>query len=107
MARKLKNNGLYSIMQVAKRAYWPRGMPVTDIVQDLGQEYGSRRTMKSTMPGEHLFVTTYWDLKTKVLISTCSSTVDGGERRFRGVDGQVVEVIRPRVFDDYETNKSK
>lgn len=25
MARELRDNGLYSIMQVAKRAYWPTG----------------------------------------------------------------------------------
>ncbi|CEP09914.1 hypothetical protein, partial, partial [Parasitella parasitica] len=36
MVRAVKAYGLYSIMQVKKKRYWPRGMPVDDMVQPLG-----------------------------------------------------------------------
>lgn len=107
MARKLMENGLQSIMQVAKRAYWPRGMPTTDIVQSLGPNYGDVKCMKSTVPGENMFVVAYRDLKAKALVSTCSTTTAGMKRKFKDKEGTMHEVIRPEVFDDYETNKSK
>ncbi|KAG2194116.1 hypothetical protein INT47_003059 [Mucor saturninus] len=63
MARKRLEVGLHSIMQVCKRLYWPKGMPTTDIVQSLGPEYSSSLFMKLTVPGEHLFVGAFRDLK--------------------------------------------
>ncbi|CAO3596944.1 unnamed protein product [Absidia cylindrospora] len=106
MARKLMGKRLHSIMQVAKRAYWPRGMPTTDIVQSLGPTYGDIKCMKSTVPGENMFVVTYRDLKAKALVSTYSTTIAGMKRKFRDKEGTMHEVIKTQVFDDYETNKS-
>lgn len=108
MARKLYETGLHSIMQVAKRAYWPRGMPVDDIVQAVGPNYGDMRSMVSTTVGDPVFVVTYRDLKCKALVSTCSTTLPGSTREFRSPStGEMIQVVRPRVFDDYENNKSK
>ncbi|SAL95656.1 hypothetical protein, partial, partial [Absidia glauca] len=107
MAWKLMAVGLHSIMQVCKRLYWPKGMPAADIVQALGPEFGSKVFMKSTVPGEHLFVGAFRDLKVKALVSTCGTTTDGNIRRFWDPNGkQWVEVVRPKVFDEYESNKS-
>lgn len=107
MARKLMDVGLHSIMQVCKRMYWPKGMPSTDIVQALGPEYGSKVFLKSTVPGEHLFVGAFRDLKAKALVATCGTTTDGAMRSFRDPNGVGrVSVVRPKVFDEYESNKS-
>ncbi|KAG2190743.1 hypothetical protein INT47_012160 [Mucor saturninus] len=82
MARKLMEVGLHSIMQVSKRFYWRK------------------------VPGEHLFVSAFRDLKVKALVSTCSRTTNGNIRRFVDpVRKELVEVARPRVFDEYETSK--
>lgn len=108
MARQLKEHGLYSIMQVAKRAYWPNGMPMVDMVQNLGTEYGSYKSMVSTVPGESMMVVSFRDLKAKAIVSTCGVTAEGKTRRFRDpTNGVMVEVKRPKVFDEYEENKSK
>ena len=56
MVSTLMNVGLYSIMQVVKRAHWPRGMPETDIVLCLDKEYGSCFTMKKDLDSGRIFV---------------------------------------------------
>lgn len=56
MARKLLQTGLHSIMQVAKLAYWPKWMPVEDIVQAVGLSYGGVKSMVSTTINDPVFV---------------------------------------------------
>lgn len=108
MARELRDNGLYSIMQVAKRAYWPTGMPVADIIETLGADYISYNSMISKDTNENLVAVSFRDLKVKAIIATCGVTTRGKIRRFRNINtGEMVEVVRPKVFDEYEENKSK
>ena len=84
MARKLYDLGLRSIMQVAKSAYWPREMPINDIVQALGPEYGDVRSMVSPNARDPFYVVTCRDLKcSNALVATCSTTMPGGWRYFR------------------------
>ncbi|CEP11427.1 hypothetical protein [Parasitella parasitica] len=64
--------GLYSIMQVAKRRYWPRGMPATDIVEHTDSETGSYFIMRNQQRG--MFVCAFRHLKVKAFISSCETT---------------------------------
>lgn len=108
MARQLKEYGQYSIMHVAKCAYWPTGMSVEDMVQTLGIEYGSYKLMISTVPGESMMVVSFRNLKTEAIVSICGVTVEGKNRRFKDPSSDsIVENKRPKVFDEYEENKSK
>ncbi|SAM00611.1 hypothetical protein [Absidia glauca] len=75
--------------------FWPKGMPAADIVQALEPGNGSKVFMRSTVPGEYLFVGAFRDLKVKALVSTCGTTTDGNVRRFWDPNGQAwVEVVR-------------
>ncbi|CEP13575.1 hypothetical protein, partial, partial [Parasitella parasitica] len=47
IVRALKDVGLFSIMQVKKKSYWPRGMPMKDMVGSLGEEVGDVKVVKS------------------------------------------------------------
>ncbi|SAL99586.1 hypothetical protein [Absidia glauca] len=107
MARKLMVSDFTPSCKFVKRLHWPKGMPAADTVQELGPGYGSKIFMKSTVPGEHLFVGAFRDLKVKALVSTCGTTIDGNIRRFWDPNGKEwVEVVRPKVFDEYESYKS-
>ncbi|CAO3656221.1 unnamed protein product [Mucor hiemalis] len=82
-------------------------MPVFDMVQTLGTEYGSYKSMVSTLPNERLIAISFRDLKTKAIVATCGVTTEGKTRRFRNPDtGEMVEVKHPKVFDEYAENKS-
>ncbi|CEP07628.1 hypothetical protein, partial, partial [Parasitella parasitica] len=104
MTTMLTELGLYSIMQIAKRRYWPRGMPTTDVVEHTDSEPGSFFTMKNQQRG--MFVTTFRHLKVKAFISSCGTTRLSGscavEHR-----GQIKQFERPAVVDEYEKHKSK
>lgn len=75
MIRELTTFRLYSIMQVKKRRYWPRGMPEHDILQELGPTFGNYVCYKSTV--DDLFVTALRDRQPKVVISNCGVTTLG------------------------------
>ncbi|KAI7889555.1 uncharacterized protein EV154DRAFT_482996 [Mucor mucedo] len=45
-------------------------------------KYGSSLFMKPIVPGEHLSVGAFRDLKVKALVSNCSTTTNGNIRRF-------------------------
>lgn len=107
MTMMLSELGLYSIMQVTKRRYWPRGMPSTDIVEQVEGEYGSHFTMKKESSNHKLFVCAYRDQKVKAFVSSCGTTRLTGERSFIGSGGNVVTILRPEVVQEYETHKSK
>lgn len=105
MTIKLLDQGLFSIMQVTKRAYWPRGMPSIDIIQCLRPERGSSAAMwKMDDSGRTIFVCSYRDRKAKALISSCSTT-SLTTQSYQDSNGSVLH--RPQVFQDYESQKSK
>ncbi|KAG2193134.1 hypothetical protein INT47_006434 [Mucor saturninus] len=104
MTTKLLDQGLFSIMQVNKRAYWPRGMPSTDIIQCLCPERNSFAAMsKVDDSGRTIFVCLYRDKKAKALISSCSTTTPSTQF-YQDSNGSVLR--RPQIFQDYETQKS-
>ncbi|CEP15479.1 hypothetical protein [Parasitella parasitica] len=94
--------GLYYIMQVAKRRYWPRGMPTTDVVEHTDNEPGSIFTMKNQQRG--LLVTTFRHLKVKAFISSCGTTRLSGSCAVEH-KGQIKQFARPAVVDEYEKHK--
>jgi hypothetical protein len=107
MITMLSGLGLYSIMQVTKRRFWPRGMPSVDIVSQLESPYGSSYTMhKFDGQGNKFFLCAYRDQKAKALVSSGSTTRIAGERHFVDNSRQVV-IKRSEVFEEYETHKSK
>ncbi|KAG2209616.1 hypothetical protein INT45_013877 [Circinella minor] len=73
MVRDMKNyHRLFSIMQVKKRLYYPKGMPKPDILQQLDKEFG--RTLTYISLKDDVFVTALRDLKPKLVIANCSVT---------------------------------
>jgi hypothetical protein len=107
---EMRYHGLYSIMQVCKRRYWPRGMPKdVDMISDLGKEFGSTLSMvRITETGGVLIAASYRDKKVKAIVGTCSTTTNASNKRtFRDANGRKVTIDRPRIFDEYETKKSK
>ncbi|KAG2192937.1 hypothetical protein INT47_001301 [Mucor saturninus] len=84
MTYVLLDHGLFSIMQVVKRKYWPRGMPSNDVICFLGAERGSHYTaVKQDEHGRPILIRSYIDRS-----------------------GQQRELRRPQVIDDYEEHKS-
>ncbi|EPB91415.1 hypothetical protein HMPREF1544_01737 [Mucor circinelloides 1006PhL] len=107
MTAMLSDLGLYSIMQVTKRRYWPRGMPVTDIVEQLESAHGSHYTMKKNSGSGTMFVCSYRDRRVKAFISSCGTTSRlGGQRTSVSSGSLEVAVSRPNVVNEYETHKS-
>ncbi|KAL1933931.1 hypothetical protein VTP01DRAFT_8021 [Rhizomucor pusillus] len=105
MVREMKKHGLFSIMQVKKRRYWPRGMPANDILDALGEEFGDFVCMKSTV--DEVFVTALRDRQPKVVISNCGVTTRSDEviRRYFAEERDFRSMCRPAVYDEYEKNK--
>lgn len=99
MTAMLGGLGLYSIMQVTKRRFWPRGMPRTDIVQQVESALGSHYTMKKDLDHCKIFTCAHRDKKIKAFISSCSTT--------RIILEQASTVQRLEVVHEYETHKSK
>lgn len=105
LAIKFRDRGLYSIMQVVKRAYWPKGMPRQDIIQALPKTRGQSVSMSKLVDyqGRPLLACAYMDRVPKALVSTCSTTCPT-TRSYSGYNGEVLR--RPQVFEDYESHKS-
>ncbi|CEP16615.1 hypothetical protein [Parasitella parasitica] len=92
-----------SIMQVAKRRYWPRSMPTTDVVEHTDIEPGSFFTMKNQQRG--MFVTSFRHLKVKAFISSCGTTRLSGSCAVEP-KGKIKQFARPAAIDGYEKHKS-
>ncbi|KAL7312849.1 phosphatidylinositol-binding protein scs2, variant 2 [Mucor circinelloides] len=109
MTAMLSDLGLYSIMQVTKRRYWPRGMPVTDIVEQLEPAHcSSHYTMKKNSSSRTLFVCSYRDRRVKAFISSCGTTSRlDGQRTSVSYGSLEVAVSHPNFVNEYETHKSK
>lgn len=54
MVRAMREHGLYSIMQMKKRRYWPRAMPDIDILEALGRNFGDTVCFKSTVDNVYI-----------------------------------------------------
>lgn len=102
MVMALKARGLYSIMAVKTRPYWPRGMPDDHILESLGEEFGSVATRVNV--AEKVFLAALRDRKPKVVIANCSTT-NPGSSLSRYIDGSRKTMRPPHVFDEYEENK--
>lgn len=107
MTTMLSDLGLYSIMQITKRRYWPRGMPITDIVEQVEEADGSFYTMKKDSGSGKIFTCAYRDKKVKAFISSCGTTRLTGQRTFIGSGGHLVTIQRPAVVGEYESHKSE
>jgi hypothetical protein len=83
MVRALKEQGLFSIMQVKKKRYWPRGMPAEDIISSLGMTLGDSQCLKSRT--DCIFLVALRDIKPKCVIASAGS-VSPGETVTRWVD---------------------
>jgi hypothetical protein len=104
----LQKLGLYSIMHVTKRRYWPRGMPSTDITQQVEDSQGSHYTMyKRCNDGEKIFTCAYRDTKIKAFVSSCGTTILDHYKSIQGRDGSLTDIKRPQVVSEYEMHKSK
>ncbi|CEP13578.1 hypothetical protein [Parasitella parasitica] len=73
MVCALKDVGLFSIMQVKKKRYWPRGMPMEDMVGSLGEEVGDVKVVKSRI--DSVFIASLRDKKLKSVIANAGSTL--------------------------------
>ncbi|KAK4514532.1 uncharacterized protein ATC70_002130 [Mucor velutinosus] len=108
MVKMLFKLGLFFIMQVCKRRYWPRGMPQTDIVEKVEEAYGSCYTMSKCLGnGSSLFTCDYRDQKVKAFVSSCSTTILTGKKVLEGTHVRIITIQRPEVAEEYETHKSK
>ncbi|KAG2204322.1 hypothetical protein INT47_009364 [Mucor saturninus] len=105
---EIPDHGLHSIMQVAKRMYWPRGMPCNYIIQCLRTERDSYVAMsKSDHNGHNILACVFNNKKAKVLVLSCStSMLSNVPHTYKGSNGQNVTMTRPQVFYDYESHKS-
>ncbi|CEP16929.1 hypothetical protein [Parasitella parasitica] len=96
-------------MQVAKRRYWPRGMPSTDIVEQVEALRGSHYfTMKKTTDDGNtiFFACAYRDLGVKTFISSCGTTSLVGYKNIVEPNGSVTMIKRPQIVREWEEHKS-
>ncbi|CEG63121.1 hypothetical protein RMATCC62417_00323 [Rhizopus microsporus] len=87
MVSMLMNHGLYSIMQVTKRRYWPQGMLETGIVESVDANYGGCFTMKKDTANGKMFVCAFRAQKVKAFVSSCGTARLTGEKTFKSSDG--------------------
>lgn len=102
MVRTLRERGLFSIMHVKKKRYWPKSMPDQDLLSILGEEFGSTACLKSLTDG--IFVAAVRDRQPKVVIASCGTTLPGSTIQ-RNINGTVMTMQRPAVFDIFEEGK--
>ncbi|KAJ8651753.1 hypothetical protein O0I10_012680 [Lichtheimia ornata] len=107
VAAALRKKGLYSIMALKKRKYWPRNVP-KDIIDNLPGTYGSHVCKVATIDAVPMFIAALRDRKPQCLISTCSSTIPGSIVSHvvkENNQSRRVEFQRAVVFDDYNAAK--
>ncbi|KAJ8652095.1 hypothetical protein O0I10_012282 [Lichtheimia ornata] len=103
----LRKKGLYSILALKKRKYWPRNVP-SDIIDNLPSIYGSHVCKVKTIDDVPMFVAALRDRKPQCLISTCSTTLPGSVVSHIVKDNNQsrrVTFQRPVVFDEYHAAK--
>ncbi|KAG2194176.1 hypothetical protein INT46_002212 [Mucor plumbeus] len=94
--------GMRKLTATIKRLcrYWPRGIPTTDIVEQVEEAHGSFYVMKKDSSSVKIFTCAYRDKKVKAFILSCGTT------KLAGSGGNQVTIQRPAVVDEYETHKS-
>lgn len=107
MTSVLMDHGLYPIMQVTKRRYWPQGMPETDTVGSVNASYCSYYTMKKDGSNRKMSVCAFRAQKVKAFVSLCGATRLIGETTFKSSDSNLVTIKRSDVVDGYERHKSR
>lgn len=101
----LYKHGLYSILQLKKRRYWPRNIP-HDITDALGSDYGSFISRIGKSDDVELTLCSIRDRKNIVLLASCSTTNLKTEiNRYIKGHGNV-KFTRPAVFDEYNEYRS-
>ncbi|CAG8829392.1 38375_t:CDS:2, partial [Gigaspora margarita] len=101
----LHKYGLYSILQLKKRRYWPKNIPpnITDILED---EYGSINSRKRKFDDVDLILCSLHDRKDIVLLSNCSTTSLKSEiKRYIKGHGNV-KFMKPALFDEFNEYRS-
>ncbi|CAG8819695.1 41709_t:CDS:2, partial [Gigaspora margarita] len=97
--------GLYSILQLKKRRYWPKNIP-SDITSALNNDYGSSISRVRKLDGIDLTVCSIRDRKNIVLLSNCSITSPGTEIT-RYIEGHgSIKFQRPTIFDEFNEFRS-
>ncbi|CAG8774011.1 5154_t:CDS:1, partial [Ambispora leptoticha] len=101
----LHSHGLYSILQIKKRRYWPKNIP-HDITDALEDEYGSFVSRTCKINSTDLTVCSIRDRKDIVLLASCSTTVPRSEIKRYIKDFGDVTFHRPVVIDEFCACKS-
>lgn len=97
--------GLYSILQIKKRRYWPKNIP-SDITAVLEESYGSFNSRTRKLDGVGLTLCSIRDRKDMVLLASCSTTNLKTEvNRYIKNYGNV-KFLRPVIFDEYNEYRS-
>jgi Transposase IS4 len=109
LATSLYQRGLFSILQVKKRQYWPKNIP-GEAANELSDVYGSTQFRVTNYEGIRMFFAALRDRKPVYLLATCSTTAPGQEvthvikdKKGRSSD---VTFVRPVVFDDYSKGRN-
>ncbi|KAG0010436.1 hypothetical protein BGZ82_003455, partial [Podila clonocystis] len=107
----LMEKGLFSVMHVKKRRYFPKGVPV-DIISSLPDELGSYIARTASVPRKphiKLLLVSQMDRKPQCVISTGGTTIQGSEvsRSEYLVGGaRVIKKFRPiHVLEEYASAK--
>lgn len=101
----LYDHGLYSILQIKKRHYWPKKVS-HNITSALEDEYGSFVSRTCSSSNVDLTLCLIRDRKDIVLLASCSTTILESEVRRYIKDYSIVTFCRPVIFDDYCEHKS-
>ncbi|RHZ53471.1 hypothetical protein Glove_441g18 [Diversispora epigaea] len=101
----LYKHGLYSILQLKKRRYWPKNIPC-DITDALESDYGLFISQVGKFDDVDLTLCSLRDRKNIVLLASCSTTNLKNEvtRYIKGHGN--VKFHRPAVFDEYNEYRS-
>ncbi|CAG8637283.1 24092_t:CDS:2, partial [Gigaspora rosea] len=103
----LMESGLYSIFHVKKRRGWPLNYP-QDMIQKLGNAYGSYFSKVAVVNGTHLIAASLKDRKPQCIIATASTTTQGDkvERVVKERNNSsLVKFARPKIFSEYSSSK--
>ncbi|CAG8850620.1 40853_t:CDS:2, partial [Gigaspora margarita] len=101
----LYDHGLYSILQIKKRRYWPKKIPY-DITSALEDEYSSFVSRTCSASNVDLTLCSIRNCKDIVLLASCSMTILGSEVRWYIKDYGIVTFHHPVIFDNYCEHKS-
>ncbi|CAG8844222.1 44045_t:CDS:2, partial [Gigaspora margarita] len=103
----LMESGLYSIFHVKKRRGWPLNYP-QDMIQKLGNIYGSYFSKVAVVNSMHLIAASLKDRKPQCIIATASTTTQDNEVEHivkKCNNSSLVKFARPKIFSEYSSLK--